>query len=41
VRRSVYDASSGKAGLWMAVVTAFLATVTLFEFRRAMAARSA
>jgi len=36
---ALYDASGGKAALWMAAVTAFLATLTLFAFRRAMAAR--
>ena len=35
---ALYDASGGKAALWMAAATAFLATATLFAFRRAMAA---
>ena len=38
---AVYDASGGKAALWMAAATAFLAAATLFAFRRAMAARVA
>jgi predicted MFS family arabinose efflux permease len=37
---AVYDASGGKAALWMAAATAFLAAATLFAFRRAMAARA-
>ena len=36
----LYDASGGKAALWMAAATAFLATATLFAFRRALAARA-
>jgi len=35
---ALYDASGGKAALWMAAATAFLAAATLFAFRRAMAA---
>jgi len=38
---ALYDASGGKAALWMAAATAFLAALTLFAFRRAMAARAA
>jgi len=38
---ALYDASGGKAALWMAAATAFLAAATLFAFRRAMAARVA
>jgi len=38
---ALYDASGGKAALWMAAATAFLATATLFAFRRAIAARAA
>ncbi|MDQ6639346.1 MAG: MFS transporter [Pseudomonadota bacterium] len=38
---ALYDVSGGKAALWMAAATAFLATATLFAFRRAMAARAA
>jgi predicted MFS family arabinose efflux permease len=38
---ALYDASGSKAALWMAAATALLATVTLFAFRRAMAARAA
>ena len=40
VAGALYDASGGKAALWMAAATAFLATATLFAFRRAMAVRS-
>jgi predicted MFS family arabinose efflux permease len=36
---ALYDASGGKAALWMAAATAFLAALTLFAFRRAMASR--
>ena len=38
---ALYDASGGKAALWMATATALLAAATLFAFRRAMAARVA
>jgi predicted MFS family arabinose efflux permease len=38
---ALYDASGGKAALWMATATALLAAATLFAFRRAMAARAA
>ena len=38
---ALYDASGGKAALWMAAATAVLAAATLFAFRRAMAARVA
>lgn len=38
---ALYDAAGGKAALWMAAATAFLAAATLFVFRRAMAARAA
>jgi predicted MFS family arabinose efflux permease len=38
---ALYDASGGKAALWMAAATALLAAATLFAFRRAMAARAA
>ena len=37
---ALYDASGGPAALWMAAATAFLATATLFAFRRALAARA-
>jgi predicted MFS family arabinose efflux permease len=37
---ALYDASGGKAALWMATATALLAAATLFAFRRAMAARA-
>jgi hypothetical protein len=35
---ALYDVSGGKAALWMAAATAFLAAATLFVFRRAVAA---
>lgn len=38
---ALYDASGGKAALWMAATTALLATAALFAFRRAMAVRAA
>lgn len=38
---ALYDAAGGKAALWMAAATAFLAAATLFVFRRAMEARAA
>jgi predicted MFS family arabinose efflux permease len=36
---ALYDASGGKAALWMAAATAFLGSTALFAFRRALAAR--
>jgi predicted MFS family arabinose efflux permease len=36
---ALYDASGGKAALWMAAATAFLGSAALFVFRRAMTAR--
>jgi predicted MFS family arabinose efflux permease len=36
---ALYDASGGKAALWMAAATAFLGSTAFFAFRRAMAAR--
>ena len=38
---AVYDASGGKAALWMAAATAMLAAGTFFAFRRAIAVRAA
>ena len=38
---AVYDASGGKAALWMAAATGSLAAATFFAFRRAMAAPAA
>ena len=38
---ALYDASGGRAAIWMAAATALLAAATLFAFRRAMAARGA
>jgi predicted MFS family arabinose efflux permease len=34
---ALYDVSGGRAALWMGAATAFLATATLFAFRRAVA----
>jgi predicted MFS family arabinose efflux permease len=36
---ALYDASGGKAALWMAAATAFLGSAALFVFRRAMTTR--
>jgi predicted MFS family arabinose efflux permease len=38
---ALYDRAGGKAALWMAAATAFLASATFFAFRRAMAAQGA